>query len=149
MASPELPLVLESGWDRYSKAYAQECSRTYKHSTGTKFLKKIQMVIAELGVHYTNHNEVKEKLTPQTAAYVKEQQNKFDDKHAFRDFVFGLQVWGELAYWLVGLRPLDQFVHFGPRPLANGLRPPNASLSMEIRPILPPGFIEVIHVPST
>ena len=51
------------------------------------------MVIVELGVHYTNHKEVKEKLTPLTAAYLKDHQKKVDDTHAFRDFVFGLQVW--------------------------------------------------------
>ena len=84
---------MESAWDRYSKAYAQECSRTYKHSTGTKFLKKIQMVIVELGVHYTNHKEVKEKLTPEIVAYLNKYQTKFDDKNAFKYFVFGLKVW--------------------------------------------------------
>ena len=93
VASLELPLVLENAWGRYSKAYAHECTKTYKHSTGTMFLKKINMVIAELGVHYTNHKEVKEKLTPQTAAYLKDHQKKLDDKLAFRDFVIGLQVW--------------------------------------------------------
>ena len=51
------------------------------------------MVIAELGVHYVNHEEVKTKLTPQTAAYLKKYQKKFDDKKAFSDFVLGLQVW--------------------------------------------------------
>ena len=60
-ASPNLPLVLESEWSRYSKAYAQECSRVYKDSTGTMFLKKINMVIVELGVHYVNHEEVNKK----------------------------------------------------------------------------------------
>ena len=93
VASPELPLVLGNAWDQYSEAYAHECSKTYKHSTGTKFFKKSKMVIAELGVQYHNHKEVKEKLTPQIAAYLKEHQKRFDDKHAFRDFVFGLQVW--------------------------------------------------------
>ena len=63
VASPELPIALEAQWGRLMKAYAQECSKTYKDSTGTMFFKKIQLVIAELGVHYSNHLEVK-KLTP-------------------------------------------------------------------------------------
>ena len=57
------------------------------------FLKKVQMVIAELGVHYANHEQVKQDLTPQTAAYLKTYQKKFDDKNAFRDFVAGLNKW--------------------------------------------------------
>ena len=93
MASPVLPVSVEATWERVSKAYAQECSNTYKFSTGTKFFQKVQMVIAELGVHYLNHKEVKEKLTPQTVAYLKANQKKFDDKLAFRDFVIGLKVW--------------------------------------------------------
>ena len=75
------------------EAYAQECSKVFKHSAGTMFLKKIQLVIAELGVHYSTHVEVKEKLTPQTATYLNAHQKKFNDKLAFRDFVIGLQVW--------------------------------------------------------
>ena len=49
IGSPTLPLALESEWSRYSKAYAQECCRVFKDSTGTMFLKKVNMVIAELG----------------------------------------------------------------------------------------------------
>ena len=60
VASPELPIALEAQWGRRMKAYAQECSKVYKDSTGTMFLKKIQLVIAELGVHYSNRLEVKE-----------------------------------------------------------------------------------------
>ena len=93
IGSPTLPLALESEWSRYSKAYAQECSRVFKDSTGTMFLKKINMVIVELGVHYTNHKEVKEKLTSQIAAYLKQYQQMFNDKNAFTDFVIGLQAW--------------------------------------------------------
>ena len=92
-ASPPLSISLLASWNRVSKAYAQECSRTYLKSTGTKFFQKVQMVIAELGVHDANHEQVKQNLTPQTATYLKTYQKKFDDKNAFRDFVAGLNKW--------------------------------------------------------
>ena len=64
VASLELPIALEAQWERLKQAYAQECPKRYKNSTGTLFLKKIQLLIVERGVHYLNHLEVKEKLTP-------------------------------------------------------------------------------------
>ena len=93
VASPPPSIALEDTWERVSRAFAQECSRTYSKSTGTRFFPKVQMVIAEFGVQYLNHKEVKENLTPQTVAYLAEYQKKFDDKNAFRDFVADLNNW--------------------------------------------------------
>ena len=84
VASPPLSTSLLASWGRVSKAYAQECPRKCLKSTGSKFFQKAQMVIAELGVHYANHEKVKQGLTPQTAAYLKTYQKKFDDKNAFK-----------------------------------------------------------------
>ena len=91
--SPNLPLALESEWSRYSKAYAQECSRVYKDSTGTMFLNKINLVVAELGVHYQEQVRVQATLSHCVQQQLKIHQKKWDYKRAFEDFVIGLQCW--------------------------------------------------------
>ena len=62
-------------------------------STGTRFLQKVNMLIANLGVHYHGHADVKAKQTPVVSAWLKEDCKKIDDPRAFEDFVYGLRTW--------------------------------------------------------
>ena len=62
-------------------------------STGTKFLQKVNLLIAELGKHYHGHEDVKAKLTPQAKTWLAEHCKKTDNPRAFEDFAVGLQVW--------------------------------------------------------
>ena len=62
-------------------------------STGTKFLQKVNLLIASLGVHYHGHADVKAKLTPQVKAWLKVNCKKTDNIRAFEDFVIGLEAY--------------------------------------------------------
>ena len=93
LRSPPLPLTVEAHWQRRKECFARECCFWYKETTGSQFLKKINLVIVELGVHYDGHLAVKEQLSPQDKQFLKEHQTKWDNKRAFEDFVIGLQVW--------------------------------------------------------
>ena len=62
-------------------------------STGTKFLQKVNLTIANLGVHYHGHADVKAKQTLMVSAWLKEHCKKTDQPRAFEDFVYGLQAW--------------------------------------------------------
>ena len=57
------------------------------------FFKKVNMLIATLGVHYHGHADVKAKQTPVVKAWLKEHCKKTDDPRAFEDFVHGLAAW--------------------------------------------------------
>ena len=93
LRAPKLPLPLQNNWHAYKLAFAKECYKTWKVSTGTKFLQKVNLLIAELGIHYHGHAEVKAKLTTQTKAWINKHCKKPDNPLAFEDFVVGLQVW--------------------------------------------------------
>ena len=93
LKSPPLPLSVEAHWERRKLAYARECCFTYRETTGSQFLKRINLLIAELGVHYDGCLAVKEQISPQDKKYLKEHQKKFDNKRAFEDFAIGLQAW--------------------------------------------------------
>jgi len=90
---PTLPLALESSWEGHKWAFAKRCSEYWKKNTGARFLQKVNLLIATLGVHYEEHADVKAKLPPQVLKWLKANQNKFDDPRAFEDFVVDLQVW--------------------------------------------------------
>ena len=74
-------------------AFAKECSRDWKVSTGTKFLQKVNLLIASLGIHYHGHEDVKAKLTPQASAWLAEHCKSIDNPRAFEDFAIGLQAY--------------------------------------------------------
>ena len=93
MRAPKLPLPVENNWLAYKFAFAKECNRVWGVSTGTKFLQKINLLIASLGIHYHGHEDVKAKLAPQAKAWLAEHCKGTDQPRAFEDFVVGLQVW--------------------------------------------------------
>ena len=88
-----MPLAVENVWESHKWAFAKRCSAGWKVSTGTKFQKQVNLLIAELGVHYEGHAAVKEKLRPQDKAWLEEHVKKTDQQRAFEDFVVGLKVW--------------------------------------------------------
>ena len=90
---PRLPLSVEAHWEQRKLAFANNCCFWYKGATGTKFLNLINLLIAELGVHYEGRLAVKEKLCPEDEKYMKEHQNRFNNKHSFEDFAIALKVW--------------------------------------------------------
>ena len=84
---------MENNWEAYKFAFAKECNRVWGGSTGTKFLQKVNLLIASLGIHYHGHEEVKAKLTPQAKAWLAIHCKSTDNPRAFEDFAVGLQVW--------------------------------------------------------
>ena len=52
LRSPPLPLAVEAHWEQRKLAFANNCCFWYKDATGTTFLNLINLLIAELGVHY-------------------------------------------------------------------------------------------------
>ena len=72
LRAPKLPLPVENNWIAHKHAFAKECQRDWKVSTGTKFMQKVNLLIASLGIHYHGHEDVKAKLTPQASAWVAE-----------------------------------------------------------------------------
>lgn len=92
LRSPQLPLTLETVWESHKWAFAKRCSGVWKERTGTMFLNKMIMLIAELGTHYEGHEAVKAKLRPQDLEFLKENK-KLNDRRAFEHFVLGLSVW--------------------------------------------------------
>ena len=93
LRAPKLPLPVENNWLAYKFAFAKECNRFWGVSTGTKFLQKVNLLIASLGIHYHGHEEVKAKLTPQAKAWLAIHCKSTDNPRAFEDFVVGLGVW--------------------------------------------------------
>ena len=93
LRAPKLPLPLEVLWPSYRDAFCGQCSVWWLHNTGTRFLQRVNLLIATLGVHYHGHADVKAKLTPQVQAWLKEHCKKTDGPRAFEDFVYGLQTW--------------------------------------------------------
>ena len=93
LRAPKLPLPVENNWIAHKHAFAKECQRDWKVSTGTKFMQKVNLLIASLGIHYHGHEEVKAKLTPQTKAWLAKHCKSTDNPRAFEDFAVGLQVW--------------------------------------------------------
>jgi hypothetical protein len=90
---PKLPLPLEALWPSHRDAFCTMCPEWWGVSTGTRFLQKVNMLIANLGVHYHGHADVKAKQTLMVSAWLKEHCKKTDDPRAFDDFVYGLQAW--------------------------------------------------------
>ena len=90
---PTLPLPLENNWEVHKMAFAKRCSMWWKDNTGDRFLQKINLLIATLGVHYHGHADVNAKLTPACKAWLKQNQKQFNDPRAFADFALGLEVW--------------------------------------------------------
>ena len=90
---PKLPLLVENVWESHRWAFAKRCQERWKFNTGTRFLQKINLLIATLGVHYHGHAEVKAKETLAVKAWLKEHCKKTDDPRAFEDFVHGLGAW--------------------------------------------------------
>ena len=90
---PKLPLLVENVWESHRWAFAKRCQESWKHLTGTRFLQKINLLIATLGVHYHGHEDVKAKQTPSVKAWLKEHCKKTDGPRAFEDFVHGLGAW--------------------------------------------------------
>ena len=74
-------------------AYCKRCPETYKLTAGSQFLSKINLVVAELGVHYQEQVRVQAKLSPYDKLQIKNNQKKVDYKRAFEDFVIGLECW--------------------------------------------------------
>ena len=93
LRAPKLPLPIENNWLAYKEAFAKECHRDWKASTGTRFMQKINLLIASLGIHYHGHADVKAKLTPQASKWLAEHCKSTDNPRAFEDFAVGLQVW--------------------------------------------------------
>ena len=104
MRSPPLPLSVEAHWEQRTLAFANSCCFWYKDATGTKFLNLINLLIAELGVHYEGRLVVKVKLCPEDEKCLKEHQKTFNNEHSFEDFVKALEVW---------VRPLRSAVWIG------------------------------------
>ena len=77
----------------HKQAFAKRRSQLWKVNTGTRFLQKVNLLIATLGVHYEGHADVKAKLTPQVKQWLKQNVKKTDDPRDFEDFVVGLKVW--------------------------------------------------------
>ena len=90
---PTLPLPLENNWEVHKMAFAKRCCLWWSENTGDRFLQKINLLIATLGVHYHGHADVKAKLTPACKAWLKKNQTKYNDHNAFADFALGLEVW--------------------------------------------------------
>ena len=90
---PKLPLALESSWLSHKWAFAKRCPDYWGVNTGTRFLQKVNLLIATLGVHYHGHADVKAKLTPQCVTWLKQHQKQFNDPRAFEDFALGLEAW--------------------------------------------------------
>ena len=93
MQCPKLPYALQVHWERRKLAYCKLCPETYKVTTGSKFLAKINLVVAELGVHYKEQVRVQAKLGHYDKQQLKIHQKKWDYKKAFEDFVIGLECW--------------------------------------------------------
>ena len=93
LRAPRLPLSVEAHWERRKRAFANNCCFWYKDATGTKFLNLINLLIAELGVHYEGHQVVKAKLCPEDEKYLKEHQKTFNNEDSFEDFVKALELW--------------------------------------------------------
>ena len=93
LRAPKLPLPVENNWLAHKIAFAKECNRDWGTSTGTKFMQKVNLLIASLGIHYHGHEEVKAKLTPQTKAWLAIHCKSTDNPRAFEDFAVGLKVW--------------------------------------------------------
>ena len=93
LRAPRLTLPLENNWVAHKCAFAKECNRAWGVSTGTKFMQKVNLLIASLGIHYHGHEEVKAKLTPETKAWLVKHCKSTDNPRAFEDFAVGLKVW--------------------------------------------------------
>ena len=93
LRSPNLPVLAESVWEAHTQAFARLCQNDWKQLTGQRFLNKINLLIATLGVHYHGHEDVKAKQTPSVKAWLKEHCKKTDGPRAFEDFVHGLGAW--------------------------------------------------------
>jgi hypothetical protein len=93
LRAPKLTLPLENNWVAYKWAFAKECSKSWKVSTGTRFLRKVNLLIASLGIHYHGHEDVKKKLTPQAKAWLAINCKSTDNPRAFEDFAAGLACW--------------------------------------------------------
>jgi hypothetical protein len=90
---PKLPMGLDNCWTSHKWAFCKLCSEWWGVNTGTKFLQKVNLLIATLGVHYHGHADVKAKLTPQSVKWLKENQKQINDPRAFEDFARGLETW--------------------------------------------------------
>ena len=73
---PTLPLPLENNWEVHKLAFAKRCCLWWNENTGDRFLQKINLLIATLGVHYHGHADVKAKLTPACVAWLKKESKK-------------------------------------------------------------------------
>ena len=93
LRAPKLPMPVENNWLAYKEAFAKECHKDWKVLTATRFMQKINFLIASLGKHYHGHEDVKAKLTPQSKAWLKEHCKSTDNPRAFEDFAAGLIVW--------------------------------------------------------
>ena len=93
LRAPKLPVLAQSVYVAHTQAFALLCKRDWKQLTGQRFLQKINLLIATLGVHYHGHAEVKAKQTLAVKAWLKEHCKKTDDPRAFEDFVHGLGAW--------------------------------------------------------
>ena len=85
-----LPSPVETQWKRRKLAYARECCFKYTVTTGSQFLNKIPLVVAELGAHSNGQLSVEEKLSDREKTSLKKYQEKWDYKRPFEDFVIGL-----------------------------------------------------------
>ena len=93
MQCPKLPYALQVHLERRKLAYCKMCPEAYKRTTGSQFLSKINLVVAELGVHYQEQVRVQAKLSHYDKQQLKIHQKKWDYKRAFEDFVIGLEAW--------------------------------------------------------
>ena len=93
LRAPKLPLPVENLWISHKYGFAKACSEVWKVQTGTKFMQKVNLLIATLGIHYHGHEDVKAKLTPQSKAWLAANCKKTDDPRAFEDFAIGLACW--------------------------------------------------------
>ena len=93
LCSPELPLPLFAAWKDRKLAFCKRCPDYWGHATGSKFQQKVNLLIGELGIHFTRHEEVKENLTPQDKSFLETNLKKTDNADAFLQFVHGLKTW--------------------------------------------------------
>ena len=93
LRAPKLPYPVENNWIAHKLAFAKECHKVWRGSSGTKFMEKVNLLIASLGIHYHGHEDVKAKLTPQCKTWLAEHCKSTDNPRAFEDFAVGLQTW--------------------------------------------------------
>ena len=74
-------------------AFCKRCPYWWKATTGPHFKDQINLVVAEMGVHYGGHARVLEARTHQDAEKLKLYQKKHNHANAWAEYVQSLSIW--------------------------------------------------------